>query len=474
MIELVRFHPLAVAVALAALTSSASAESQAVGERPRAEKIWVDPIHDMPPDIVLAAEVSPIIYVNRCIGGCNITPGPNDARVNTSSIISGSTTLTEFEHADDIFDQTVECLRAVFLPYNVQIVTEDPGNAPHHEAMLAGVPAEVGYPDNVGGLAPAACSPLDNVISYSFANMIGASPVDLCWTVAQESAHAFGLPNHVLDCSDPLTYIPGCGNKFFRDRGFQCGDFEPEECRCIGGNEQNSHRTLIEVFGKGQDPPPPEVTISRPTLLANVIDGFDVVAQAVDARGIDRVYLFVNGTVYDSRPGHPFENHQGAYRFIPPTLPDGYMDIEIRARNDLRIEGSLAVRVLKGEPCTSNDQCFEDQTCVDGGCRYPPANRNFGETCSEAYECTTGLCPRRGDDKFCSEFCDPTSEFSCPETFDCVPVGDTGVCWPEDALGGGCCQVSGDRGLPPASAVLLAVIVLAFIRPRRRWRVRVE
>jgi MYXO-CTERM domain-containing protein len=445
------------------------AGAEGVADRLRAEKVWVDPFLDMPIDILADTSMSPILFVNRCFGGCSVSPGPNDARVNTSSIISGTVTLTEFMHDDAVFDETIACLREAFLPYNVDIVTEDPGATPHHEAMLAGNPGEVGYPDNVGGLAPAACSPLNNVISYSFANTIGPSAVDLCWTVAQESAHAFGLPNHVLDCSDPLTYIGGCGQKFFRDKGFQCGDFDPEECRCFGGQEQNSHRTLLEVFGPGPTAPPgPAVIINRPTADETVVPGFDVVSQALDPRGVDRVFLFINGTVYGNRPGHSFGNHTGAYRFIPPELPDGYMTIQIRARNDLRIEGSSSVRVLKGEPCTSDDQCYEDQTCVEGACTYPPADRDFGESCAEAYECTTGLCPQRGDDKFCSEYCNPASAFSCPETFTCLPVGDTGVCWPEDSIGGGCCQVSNDGPLPPAGVVVLAVMVIGFVRRRAR------
>jgi hypothetical protein len=451
------------------LPAAAAAEGET--ERFRVERVWVDPVLDMPLDVVADSNMSPILFVSRCVGGCSVSPGPNDARVNTSSIVNGSINLTEFMHDDEVFDETVECLRQVFLPYNVIIVTDDPGAEPHHEAMLAGVPGEAGYPDNVGGLAPAACSPLNNVISYSFANMIGPSPIDLCWTVAQESAHAFGLPNHVLDCSDPLTYIPGCGTKFFRDRGIQCGDFDPDECRCFGGQEQNSHRTLLEVFGPGAAPPPPEVSISRPVDASAVLDGFDVVAQALDPRGIDRVYLFVNGTVYDSRPGHGFSNAQAAYRFIPPALPDGVMDVEIRARNDLRVEAATSLRVVKGEPCTSDDQCFTGQTCdAEGACRYPPADRNFGDSCDEGFECTTGLCPQRGDDKFCSEYCNPDSKFSCPESFQCLPVGNSGVCWPDSAVGGGCCRASGDGPLPPGGVVVLAVMVLGFVRPRRRRR----
>ena len=49
----------------------------------------------------------------------------------------------------------------------------------------------------------------------------------VCWIIAQESAHAYGLPDHEYEfvdynestCSDPMTYRPDCGGqKFFRNR----------------------------------------------------------------------------------------------------------------------------------------------------------------------------------------------------------------------------------------------------------------
>ena len=35
-----------------------------------------------------SADVSRIIYLDRCVGGCIIDPGPDDARTNTSSILN--------------------------------------------------------------------------------------------------------------------------------------------------------------------------------------------------------------------------------------------------------------------------------------------------------------------------------------------------------------------------------------------------
>src|SRR5262245_17702113 len=113
-------------------------------DRPRLEQVWVDPVRDLAPDALAAARISNILFVHRCPGGCVITPGDNDARLNTSSIPRETRTLSEFNLGDEAFDQIIECVRDVYSPYDVQIVTEDPGEEFHHEAILAGTPQELG------------------------------------------------------------------------------------------------------------------------------------------------------------------------------------------------------------------------------------------------------------------------------------------------------------------------------------------
>ena len=459
---------LSLAVGLVALSAAGSAFAES---KLRSEVIWVDPVLDLAPDIAAApGDISSILFVNRCAEGCVVVPGPNDARNNTSSIIPSTSTLSAFEHGDEAFDATIECLREVYRPYNVEIVTDDPGPVAHHEAILAGTSDQLGFPANVGGVAPASCSPLDNVISFSFANTLGSSVTELCWTVAQESAHSFGLPNHVRDCSDPMTYIPACGTKYFRDVGLQCGDFEPEECRCTGGQIQNSHRTLNEVFGPGDPLPPPVINITRPFDDTTVIDGFAVEFAVTDPRAGDHVYMYINGTLYGDREAWPIEQSGAAYRFVVPELPDGYLTIEVRARGELGNEGTTALRVLKGEPCTGDGQCLDGQTCEQGGCAFEAADRALGDECDDGKQCFTGLCPSKGGNNFCSEFCDPADAFSCREGFECLAVDDTGVCWPDDAVdqSGGCCDVSGSTRVPPLGTILLIGLVAFMIGRRRR------
>lgn len=339
----------------------------------RTEVVWIDPVEDVAPDSH-AAEISHILFVNRCPGGCTFTPGDNDARANTSSIIGGvSRNLAEFNLGDEVWNAAIECVRDVYSPYDVEVVTEDPGETPHHEAVLAGEPEDVGRDPLTGGIAPATCEPLDNAISFSFANGLGEQLggqtliETLCWTVAQESAHSFGLPNHVYDCHDPMTYLAGCGRKYFRNRAIQCGRFEgPEDCTC-NMEAQNSHERLLATFGEGTPPPAPVVTIDYPADGASVDDGFSIFFTAINPRLVAAADVYLNGTKYLELPGKDYDVADDPYSAEAPQHPDGYIEVEIKAYDEFGTEGTATVTVLKGEPC-SEDSCGDGFECSSGHC----------------------------------------------------------------------------------------------------------
>lgn len=460
-----------VPLALAWLAAPAAAEDRA---RPRTGFVWVDPVRDVAPDALAKQiadnHISKLLYVNRCVDGCTLSPGENDSRTNTSSIVSGTSTLSEFQGSDIVFDAIVSCLRDVYLPYDVEIVTEDPGTEVfHHEAILAGTPQEIGLPSGVGGIAPAACSPLNNVISFSFGNLDPDNVEELCWTLAQESAHSFGLPNHTFDCSDPMTYLgpagdAGCGRKYFRNKVLPCGEFEELPCNC-GVAGQNSHLELSNVFGPGGAPPATEVDIIAPSPDQQVNDGFAIFFYATNTRLVDKVELWVNGTKYLENAGYGHDKRNDDYSFTAPELPDGYLDIEIRAYDDLGTVGSRTITVLKGAPCQNADGCFEFQECNEGRCTYPPAAGQLGDECPYPQYCLEGSCVEHDGESYCSQSCNPNVSGSCPEGFTCVAEGG---CFPEDA-GGGCCSVAGrkDSGFP---LVALGLSVLGFVALRRRRR----
>ena len=436
----------------------------------RTETVWVD----APP---LRHHLSKTIYVNRCVGGCTITIGDqSDARTNVSSIAPSNTTITEFNLGDEIYDATVECLRDVYLPYDVDIVTEDPGTELfHHEAILAGYPEEMGRDPLVGGVAPASCQPLDNVISFSFANALGEDLSGtrlietLCWTLAQESAHSFGLPNHVFDCLDPMTYLPlpgdpWCGRKYFRNRGIQCGEFEPAaSCNC-GGTVQNSHKELLAAFGEGGPVPPPTVALSVPAPNAQVTDKFSIFFNALDPRLVSHAEIRLNGTNYFNIPGKDYFSQDEVYSAEAPDHPDGYIDLEVRACNEIGSCASANVTVLKGSPCTDDGQCFDHMSCEDGRCKYPPPSGEAGDSCDYDQFCLSGICANAGDDGICSQTCMPGVADACPEGLECT---DEGVCYGDS--GGGCCAVAGGQGRDdrfPYVALSLFALVIGFLRLR--------
>src|SRR6185295_6363169 len=264
------------------------------------------------------AKVSPTIYLARCVGGCSITGGNNDARTNMSSIpkkSAGTVTVSEFAtaegrtgaEADEEWAKVVQCMKEVYSPYAVTVTDVKPSTGQSfHEAIIAGNPLELGLDDNILGVAPLAgdCSAIDNVISFTFANPhTGINTADrvfnICWTAAQESAHAFGLDheysysNNRSACNDPMTYRTDCGGeKFFRNEAASCGETATRPCKCSA--TQNSHGKLRSVFGP-QTPITGPPTVVLTNLASGGTLGRSVLVRAGSKRGVVRVDLLFNG-----------------------------------------------------------------------------------------------------------------------------------------------------------------------------------
>ncbi len=455
----------AIAVSATVLTAPrAAAESSTPPARGRCAVKWVTP----PPGP--RAAISNILFLNRCPGGCVITKGTDDARADRSSIpdiASGATaTLTEWNHGDEVWDATVACVREVLAPYDIVVTDQDPGSQSHHESMVAGNPTELGWDSSIAGVSPMApdCRPLDNIISFAFANAYGDDdPLEHCWTIVHEAGHAYGL-EHVLECRDPMTYLTSCGQKFFRNHWLECaaeGDFnEPwaeAPCRCNA--LQNSHQKLLDVFGPGAGAPPPETTIELPAENAQVRPGFVVYTTASDPRGVEHIKLYANGAQLFDLSVDPYDPGPHALH-TPMGLSDGYLDIEARAFTDLEIPGSASVTVLKGEPCTSAAACAVGQSCSDGRCVWPPPSAAVGEPCNRSSECLSELCPERDGLKMCTTWCEVDEQ--CQSGMACA---DDGICWLTDDAG--CCAVTGGGRSPWPSGFLVALVLGVLLRRRR-------
>jgi MYXO-CTERM domain-containing protein len=238
--------------------STAFCASAAQADRPVTTYRWADPAR------VEVAEpgrhASNVLYLDRCAGGCTIAAGFDDSRIDTSSLVPHTVTITEFAHDQAAWDAVVACVRDLYAPFRLEVTDVDPGEAPHFEAIVAGSPADLGA-TGIGGLSPFACGVIDNAVTYSFANIYGSAR-DICETVAQETAHAFGLEHEYL-CADPMTYLTGCGDKSFQDIDAPCGEYGPRDCEC-GGATQSSYQKLVAEFGRAGEPEAPAPEAGAP------------------------------------------------------------------------------------------------------------------------------------------------------------------------------------------------------------------
>ena len=443
-----------------------------------------------------AAGAPAYLYLNRCTGGCAIIGpggpgGMNDASMNMTTIAStGNYTVGEYANAagqtgaaaDEEWGQVVQCMREVYSPYNV-IVTDQLPPGPFDMAVIAGRPQDVGLGSDILGIAPLAgdCSPQSNVLSFTFANYHGnvQRVNNVCWTAAQESAHAYGLDHEFkftdgeTACSDPMTYSTACGGeKFFRNRRSQCGENAVRNCKC--GTAQNSHEKLISVFGEGTPiTPAPHVAVTFPLDGSTVNSGWVVHAGAGSKRGVAKVELYLNGSRWTVVKGQGFgalgQADPSDYTLTPSNkVPDGIIDVKAIAYDDLGISTeSASITVTKGAPCTSNSTCLKDQQCESGKCVWPAPKGELGDSCSYDQQCKAWTCLGDDSGKYCTTPCYTDEPATCPKDFSCVPTGNQtdGFCIPE---GGGCCSVGGDSARHLWLQLCMSVLVLTWLVRRKR------
>src|SRR5689334_7455533 len=192
----------------------------ALADRPQAVTIPAMPRAPRSPHAGLApaAPSSTIIFMRRCpVTGCAVhEAAADDSRVDASQIADGTRTIGSFKHSDQVWADLMACMKSVYKPYGITITDVDPGNVPHYEHVVGGRPTDLRADiPGAGGVAPASCDEVPNAITYTFSDVYPADPLQLCWTAAQETAHAFGL-EHEVNPADPLTYLQGPMPKHFK------------------------------------------------------------------------------------------------------------------------------------------------------------------------------------------------------------------------------------------------------------------
>jgi uncharacterized protein (TIGR03382 family) len=416
------------------------------------------------------ATVSHVIFMDRCVGGCTITPG-NDGTQNQSSIVSSTKNLSAFGGTDAQWQSLVSCVRATYAPFNVQIVDTRPASGPYHHAIVAGTAAQGGFGSGTLGVSPftSDCSYIPNAMSFSFANSmlnLSNAAVEMCWTVSQETAHSWGL-DHKFDKLDPQTYLEnGNVQKVFQNQAGSCGEYSARACSCAypgtGTASMNSYALIMATFGSGTpDTTPPTVSITAPSNNGSVMPSFAITATAMDDQGISKVEFKLDNTLIGTASSAPFK------ATAPASLTQGSHHLEATAYDFANNTAKAAIDVVYGESCTSGGCSDPTQVCLDGHCvAGPDTQGGLGSPCTDNAGCASGQC---GDDgagnRYCVEPCDTTNNM-CPSGFGCLATtGTAGVCWPGESGGGGGCNTSGSNGLALLAGLGFAT---ALITRRRR------
>lgn len=244
---------------------------------------------------------SKVVYLNR--GGITVAPGDNDARTNKSTLAKQQVQIPAWNTTDTTWNATVACMKELFAPFDISIVTTDPGPAVQHiEAVFGGAPQMLGMDNNVMGVAPfkSDCGILENAIVFTFTSNIPQDARLACEIQAQEVAHAYGLDHERLP-NDPLTYMRYDGNRSFQNQLAECGEDKARMCGVTGSpscrGKQNSVQLLFDRLGAkavAGDTTPPTVSIKSPANGATVEPGFMVEVAASDNTRVTLASIYID------------------------------------------------------------------------------------------------------------------------------------------------------------------------------------
>ena len=409
------------------------------------------------------ANFSNVIYLNNCKpNGCTIYPGNNNALNNTSTIPEQTSVVQPFAYSDTVWEQVVQCVKQTYSPFGVKVVDQRPASGNYHMAIVAGYPQDVQMQQGVGGVSPFSCGYIPNAISFSFSNVYGPNVDDICWTVAQETAHSWGL-DHKYDNRDPMTYLSsGPSRKLFQNQSGPCGEFSARSCQC-GGSSMNSYAEILSTFG-GSTPTPPTVRFNEPQDGAIVAPQFPIKVAISDDVAVTKAELRIDGMLVATST----QSVAGVFIWnAPASVGQGLHKITVTGYDVAMTPATQEIQISIGKACMKSGDCDRDTDfCVDGRC-VPGSGvqGGLGSTCVTGTECASGLCASGGEgEMYCVEMCSVAAD-ACPSGFDCLATGtgDEGVCWPGGDSGG--CAAGGDA---PLGLLGLVGLGLVFVTRRRR------
>lgn len=422
-------------------------------------EVWQDRVIECEPgtDFLALTASSHILYVNDCLpNGCVVQNGSDSSLTDTTSISQNGQTITmqPYMHGEAHWNDVITCVKEAFAPFDIQVVTEDPGpGTPHYEVMAAGTSAQLN-PNimGAGGIAPfISCNAQrNNLLAFVFANQTSSKDY-LCNAIAHEAGHVYGL-SHSLDARDPMTYMELGERKAWTNSEQTCGTETPQNCRCFP-DTQNSFRYLNNTFGLAPGIGDATIAIASPGDGRWVKPGFGIGAVfSTPLRTLEAHMALDNGTQQDAQNGVLAWN-------APATIGAGPHAVTVTATDYGDRTATHTITVNVTATCSAGQACDDGFGCLGGFCLPGTAYEGgLGATCTSNGDCITGQCASDGTSSYCTGSCDPGN--TCPAGYDCL--ADANVCWPAES--GGCRAAHRS----PGSLVLLLGGVLLGLRRRRR------
>ena len=425
-----------------------------------------------------------VIFVN--FDGVTLLPNFDDSVNNQSSVVASwgrSVTFPKFNSAwysksktrDQVIADVMSVLKADFADFNVDVVMTRPADPDYVMAVVGGMPTQIGQPCGgngcVLGIAPLDCSiggggkidynsqgdvevvfAFSDTAQYSQGTPYQSAINTLATTVAQETAHAYGLGHQSLKSDIMYPFTTGASAGFID----QASSYADNQNCANGRGTQNSHALLLAILGESMGPSdttPPAVSFTAPVAGATVARKLTLKVDASDDTGVDHIVLSVTGP----------NGEQGQTLLAAPyqwevTVPaDGAYSASAIAVDAAGNQGMAQVKFKVGTV-----------TVADGG--SGPAPGEVGAACTSAAECNDHICADSGAQKFCTKACDPMVANTCPAGLFCLSQGADGYfCSFGGGRGSSGCAVASRAPTGGAQGLaLLALLVLGVLPLRRR------
>jgi hypothetical protein len=191
--------------------------------------------------------------------GGSYRAGADDPVAGTSSVVASSgrrEVRIPAYRGDADWNDLVTCVTTELSGLRFGVTDERPTSGAYVEVAVGGDGSELGM-KGYAGVAPidtASCLPIDRAVVFVFASTLHGLR-GACEATVAEIGHVATL-DHSFDCSDPMSYLAGCGDRHLQDADLECGELAARPCVCNRAS-QNPRALLEQLVGATPSETPP-------------------------------------------------------------------------------------------------------------------------------------------------------------------------------------------------------------------------